>query len=96
MSVLSSGFGFLIGLLKVALMTGLLLVGLLLGLLITIKVLLVFALIKIWRTFHSTPPATKRRGQVFDGDYHVVSPQAGRATVLMVAGSKTSQTLSDA
>jgi len=96
MSVLSSGFSFLIGLVKFALLATLLLAGLLLGLLITIKVLLVLIVIKIWRTFRTTPPPSQHRGQVFDGDFRVVTPSPGRATVLMVGTNDAPPPLRDA
>jgi hypothetical protein len=86
MTALFDFFGTLIKRIFIALF---LIGGLLLGLLIAIKVLIIFAVLRLIRAFRA-PRAKPAVGNVFDGEYSVVKPRtAPRATVLMVEPRKT-------
>lgn len=81
-------FDFLGTLVKRTLIAVFLLGGLLIGLLIAIKVLIVIALVRLYRSLRG-PSRKPAVGNVFEAEYTVVNPVDRRATLLMVPPSKS-------
>jgi len=86
---MSALFEFLGTLVKRVFIAAFLIGGLLLGLLIAVKVLLVMMILRLFRG--SPRPAAIRpvQGDVIEGEFSVVSPAQGRATILMGTPVKT-------